>query len=216
MTPSTNSQWATGVNKQLASEADRDGWGVHESYYRLQYLTRKTCCEYGLGSQESEVEPRRCAGCFFFFDLSPIKVRLTEEKLSFASFLTSACAIIGGVFTVSGLIDSFVYHGSQVPAPPSPLHGTPPEPYRTWPPMQPAQSQSQPISTKRPYLMVSVRSWQAKESLPRFTHPSCQFRQAMALGSPFRPAHSGSGQCDVGTWRLAFRCHQVVTLSCRQ
>mmetsp|Transcript_3523 Transcript_3523/g.10231 ORF Transcript_3523/g.10231 Transcript_3523/m.10231 type:complete len:389 (+) Transcript_3523:375-1541(+) len=53
-------------------------------------------------------------GAFFFFDLSPIKVRLTEEKLSFASFMTSACAIIGGVFTVSGLIDSFVYHGGQV------------------------------------------------------------------------------------------------------
>lgn len=52
-------------------------------------------------------------GCFFFFDFSPIKVRLTEEKMSFGSFLTSACAIIGGVFTVSGLIDSFYYHGSQ-------------------------------------------------------------------------------------------------------
>lgn len=53
-------------------------------------------------------------GCFFFFDFSPIKVRLTEERMSLGSFLTSACAIIGGVFTVSGLIDSFYYHGSQV------------------------------------------------------------------------------------------------------
>lgn len=52
-------------------------------------------------------------GCFFFFDFSPIKVKLTEEKMSLGSFLTSACAIIGGVFTVSGLIDSFYYHGRQ-------------------------------------------------------------------------------------------------------
>jgi hypothetical protein len=63
-------------------------------------------------------------GCFFFFDFSPIKVKLTEEKMSLGSFLTSACAIIGGVFTVSGLIDSFYYHGRQ--AGPSLIHVTHP------------------------------------------------------------------------------------------
>ena len=29
-------------------------------------------------------------------------------------FLTSVCAIVGGVFTVSGLIDSGLYHGQRV------------------------------------------------------------------------------------------------------
>ncbi|KAL4431733.1 hypothetical protein ABPG77_002949 [Micractinium sp. CCAP 211/92] len=52
-------------------------------------------------------------GVFLFYDLSPIKVRFQESRLSFLSFLTSLCAIIGGVFTVSGIIDATVYHGQQ-------------------------------------------------------------------------------------------------------
>lgn len=31
-----------------------------------------------------------------------------EERQSFAHFLTSTCAIVGGVLTVAGVIDSFV------------------------------------------------------------------------------------------------------------
>lgn len=53
-------------------------------------------------------------GVFFYYDLSPIKVAFSEERSSFLSFLTSVCAIVGGVFTVSGILDSFVFHGSQV------------------------------------------------------------------------------------------------------
>ncbi|CAA2994484.1 endoplasmic reticulum-Golgi intermediate compartment 3-like [Olea europaea subsp. europaea] len=52
-------------------------------------------------------------GVFFFYDLSPIKVTFTEMHVSFLHFLTNLCAIIGGVFTVSGIIDSFVYHGQK-------------------------------------------------------------------------------------------------------
>ncbi|KAL7116668.1 hypothetical protein ACP275_03G018500 [Erythranthe tilingii] len=52
-------------------------------------------------------------GAFFFYDLSPIKVTFTETHVSFLHFLTNVCAIVGGVFTVSGIIDSFVYHGQK-------------------------------------------------------------------------------------------------------
>ncbi|KAG5544302.1 hypothetical protein RHGRI_016898 [Rhododendron griersonianum] len=52
-------------------------------------------------------------GVFFFYDLSPIKVTFTEEHISFLHFLTSVCAIVGGVFTVSGILDSFIYHGQR-------------------------------------------------------------------------------------------------------
>ncbi|GAB4845061.1 hypothetical protein Ancab_038467 [Ancistrocladus abbreviatus] len=52
-------------------------------------------------------------GVFFFYDLSPIKVTFTEQHVSFLHFLTNVCAIVGGVFTVSGIIDSFVYHGHR-------------------------------------------------------------------------------------------------------
>lgn len=56
---------------------------------------------------------RTLPGVFFFYDLSPIKVTFAEEHVSFLHFLTNVCAIVGGVFTVSGIIDSFVYHGQR-------------------------------------------------------------------------------------------------------
>ncbi|KAL1822035.1 hypothetical protein DCAR_0309843 [Daucus carota subsp. sativus] len=52
-------------------------------------------------------------GVFFFYDLSPIKVTFSEENLSFLHFLTNVCAIVGGVFTVSGILDSFIYHSQK-------------------------------------------------------------------------------------------------------
>ncbi|KAM7253155.1 hypothetical protein ACFE04_025773 [Oxalis oulophora] len=52
-------------------------------------------------------------GVFFFYDLSPIKVTFTEQHVSFLHFLTNVCAIVGGIFTVSGILDAFVYHGQK-------------------------------------------------------------------------------------------------------
>jgi len=33
--------------------------------------------------------------------------------MSFLHFLTSVCAIVGGIFTVAGIVDAFIYHGHQ-------------------------------------------------------------------------------------------------------
>ena len=41
------------------------------------------------------------------------QVKFSERKLSLVEFLTSVCAIVGGVFTVSSLIDGFLYHGTR-------------------------------------------------------------------------------------------------------
>ena len=56
---------------------------------------------------------RSLPGVFFFYDLSPIKVTYTEEHPSFLHFMTHICAIVGGVFTVAGIVDAFVYHGQK-------------------------------------------------------------------------------------------------------
>ncbi|KAI3978513.1 hypothetical protein MKX01_015688 [Papaver californicum] len=58
-------------------------------------------------------QSRSVPGVFFFYDLSPIKVTFTEGHVSFLHFLTNVCAIVGGVFTVSGIVDSFIYHGQK-------------------------------------------------------------------------------------------------------
>jgi len=48
-------------------------------------------------------------GAFFNFEISPILVVHGETRQSFAHFLTSTCAIIGGVLTVASIIDSILF-----------------------------------------------------------------------------------------------------------
>lgn len=47
----------------------------------------------------------------FSYDMSPIQIVVTERKKAFYHFVTTTCAIIGGVFTVAGIIDGIV-HGA--------------------------------------------------------------------------------------------------------
>ncbi|KIK04478.1 hypothetical protein K443DRAFT_130832 [Laccaria amethystina LaAM-08-1] len=52
---------------------------------------------------------RLSTGAFFNFEISPILVVCAETRQSFAQFLTSICAIIGGVLTVASIIDSILF-----------------------------------------------------------------------------------------------------------
>ena len=53
-------------------------------------------------------------GLFFYYDLSPIKVMFKEHQQVFLHFVTNVCAIVGGVFTVSGIIDGLFYHTQKL------------------------------------------------------------------------------------------------------
>ncbi|KAI3466221.1 hypothetical protein Pfo_022884 [Paulownia fortunei] len=46
----------------------------------------------------------------FHFELSPMQVLITENSKSFSHFITNVCAIIGGVFTVAGIMDSILHN----------------------------------------------------------------------------------------------------------
>ncbi|OQS07834.1 cysteinyl-tRNA synthetase, partial [Thraustotheca clavata] len=46
----------------------------------------------------------------FAYEFSPIKFRIEQTQKGFTQFLTSFCAIVGGVFTVMGLVDSAMYN----------------------------------------------------------------------------------------------------------
>ena len=48
-------------------------------------------------------------GIFVFYDLSPIKVRIVEDGNRLSGFLTSVCAIVGGIFTVMSLLDGAMH-----------------------------------------------------------------------------------------------------------
>jgi Endoplasmic reticulum vesicle transporter len=45
----------------------------------------------------------------FQYELSPIAVQYTQSRESIAIFLTRLCAIIGGVFTVAGIVDAIMH-----------------------------------------------------------------------------------------------------------
>jgi len=60
-------------------------------------------------ADSNEVSGRyQLPAAYFRYDLSPITVHFTEKRRSFAHFLVQICAIIGGVFTVLGLVNSFL------------------------------------------------------------------------------------------------------------
>ncbi|CAI7829427.1 unnamed protein product [Closterium sp. NIES-53] len=46
---------------------------------------------------------------YFLYDLSPIAVSITESHRSFFHFLTRLCAVLGGTFALSGMLDRWVY-----------------------------------------------------------------------------------------------------------
>ncbi|CCM04126.1 uncharacterized protein FIBRA_06287 [Fibroporia radiculosa] len=48
-------------------------------------------------------------GVFINYDISPMLILHSETRQSFAHFLTSTCAIVGGVLTVASLIDSVLF-----------------------------------------------------------------------------------------------------------
>jgi len=53
-------------------------------------------------------------GVFFSYEISPIMIKYSEKSKSFGHFATGICAIIGGIFTVAGLIDSTIYKSAKV------------------------------------------------------------------------------------------------------
>ncbi|KAH8242451.1 hypothetical protein KR032_006748 [Drosophila birchii] len=47
---------------------------------------------------------RGMPGIFFSYELSPLMVKYAEKRNSFGHFATNCCSIIGGVFTVAGIL----------------------------------------------------------------------------------------------------------------
>ncbi|KAM7250541.1 hypothetical protein ACFE04_022424 [Oxalis oulophora] len=66
--------------------------------------------EYEYTAHSSLVQSVYIPVAKFHFEYSPMQVLIAENPKSFSHFLTNICAIIGGVFTVAGILDSILYH----------------------------------------------------------------------------------------------------------
>eukprot|EP00301_Raphidiophrys_heterophryoidea_P004746 c1203_g1_i1.p1 GENE.c1203_g1_i1~~c1203_g1_i1.p1 ORF type:complete len:320 (+),score=58.47 c1203_g1_i1:640-1599(+) len=86
---------------------------VHTNYYKLGGRSQAPMSTYQYTTTETEyVESPPSAK--FSFDLSPTQIIVRQTRQPLANFVTSVCAIIGGVFTVIGLVDSVLYHSLSV------------------------------------------------------------------------------------------------------
>ncbi|GAB5364157.1 hypothetical protein AAMO2058_000944700 [Amorphochlora amoebiformis] len=59
------------------------------------------------------LKPGNLPGVFVHYDFSPMRVEITESREPLSHFLTQLCAILGGVFTVAGIIDQMVYQSMK-------------------------------------------------------------------------------------------------------
>ncbi|KAL3502439.1 hypothetical protein ACH5RR_036888 [Cinchona calisaya] len=46
---------------------------------------------------------------YFLYDLSPITVTIKEERRNFLHFITRLCAVLGGTFALTGMLDRWMY-----------------------------------------------------------------------------------------------------------
>ena len=86
------------VTKQVRhADAARDLIAYKYTVHSNMYDTRE---------QGINVEP----SIDFKYDLSPISIVVQQERMPLYRFVTSSCAIIGGVFTVIGLLEGLIHH----------------------------------------------------------------------------------------------------------
>jgi len=76
-----------------------------------EYRPRKL--EWYEGKADAHVDTQMIPNAVFYYDISPVKVLVQEETQGFASFVTKICAVIGGIYTVVGLLDNVIYHSGQ-------------------------------------------------------------------------------------------------------
>jgi len=66
--------------------------------------------QYSVTHNEQAGSDTVLPGIYFFYDFSSIQVVYQEFQEGLSHFLTQICAIVGGIFTVSGLLDRIVYN----------------------------------------------------------------------------------------------------------
>ncbi|XP_052207300.1 protein disulfide isomerase-like 5-4 [Diospyros lotus] len=77
---------------------------------RRSYRERKLVEEYEYTAHSSLIHSLNIPVTKFHFEPSAMQVLITENSKSFSHFITNVCAIIGGVFTVAGILDSILHN----------------------------------------------------------------------------------------------------------
>lgn len=43
---------------------------------------------------------------YFYYEVSPVQALVEEKRKGFLAFLTGACGVVGGVYTILGLVNT--------------------------------------------------------------------------------------------------------------
>nr|CAG8510755.1 4765_t:CDS:2 [Entrophospora candida] len=121
----------------VVNPLDGVGSEVYQGHYMFQYFVKVVSTQFyflngttiytnqysvtqyerdltGKGSSEHVYSHNSgLPGVFFNYDISPMLIINREERKSFTHFLTGVCAIIGGIFTVAGILDGFIYNAEK-------------------------------------------------------------------------------------------------------
>ncbi|XP_022001473.1 protein disulfide-isomerase 5-3 isoform X3 [Helianthus annuus] len=73
-------------------------------------LSHKLIENYEYTAHTSLIHANTIPAAKFHLEFSPMQVLITENLKPFSHFITNLCAIIGGVFTVAGILDSILYN----------------------------------------------------------------------------------------------------------
>jgi len=84
---------------------------VHTSYEVSSKKTLETY-QYTVNNNDYD-DSESLPSAVFAYDISPMQVQVREVRQSLSTFLTQICAVIGGVFTVTGLLDGAFFHSSN-------------------------------------------------------------------------------------------------------
>eukprot|EP00931_Biecheleriopsis_adriatica_P099723 TRINITY_DN7441_c0_g3_i1.p1 TRINITY_DN7441_c0_g3~~TRINITY_DN7441_c0_g3_i1.p1 ORF type:complete len:400 (-),score=76.82 TRINITY_DN7441_c0_g3_i1:6-1205(-) len=87
----------------IPTRFQEDGYDEVSSH---QYSATEYVKPVDARNPEHEAPP---TGLWMNYDITPFEVRVTRARKSLWHFVTECCAILGGIFAFSGMLDNFVY-----------------------------------------------------------------------------------------------------------
>jgi len=104
----------------------QDTHGMHQYYIKVVPTVYKRLGDdepiesnqYSVTEHSRHLSPasdRGLPGVYFYYEISPVQALFEERRTtrSLTRFITSVCAIVGGLFTVMGLVDKVVQWGAK-------------------------------------------------------------------------------------------------------
>lgn len=86
---------------------------VPTTYRFNSVLNKKEMHLYQFTANSNRITSTTSPSIYIRYGLSPVTVRYEDFHITFASFIVNTMGIVGGLFTLAGIVESIFYHGIQ-------------------------------------------------------------------------------------------------------